>query len=78
MIGETYAGVHGLVCCLVGSGISFGYIKSGLSCLFAYESHQSRDDGACHKCSLVGAGENIQQHIAWPSGSLLVGSIPVH
>ena len=35
------------------------------------------DDGVCHKCNLVGAGETIRRCIAWPSGSLLVGSGPV-
>ena len=35
---------------------SLKYIKSGLSCLFAYQSRQSMslDDGACHKHNLVG------------------------
>ena len=40
----------------------------------------SLDDGACHKRNLVEAGwsdvwagETIQQHIALPSGNLLVG-----
>ena len=37
----------------------------------------SLDDGACHERNLVGAGEIIRQCIAWPSGSLLVGSGPV-
>ena len=32
------------------------------------------DDGVCHKRNLVGAGETIRWCIAWPLGSLLVGS----
>ena len=38
----------------------------------------SLDDGAGHKRSLVEAGETVRWCIAWPSGSLLVGSSPVH
>ena len=34
----------------------------------------SLDDGACHKRNLVGVGETIRRCIAWPSGSLFVGS----
>ena len=36
----------------------------------------SLDDGTCHKHNLVGAGETIRWCIAWPLGSLLVGSGP--
>ena len=38
---------------------------------------RSLDDGVCHKRSLVEDGETIRWYIAWPSGSLLVGSGPV-
>ena len=38
----------------------------------------SSDDGVCDEHNLVGAGETIQRCIAWPSGSLLVGSGPAY
>ena len=43
------------------------YIKSGLSCLFAYQFRQS----------IVWTMETIRRCIAWTSASLLVGSGPV-
>ena len=55
------------------------YIKSvKLPVCISVSPVHSLDDGACHKRNLVGAGETIRWCIAWPSGSLHVGSGPVH
>ena len=54
---------------------SLKYIKSGLLPIsISVSPVHSLDDGTCHKHNLVGAGETIRWCIAWPSGSLLVGS----
>ena len=62
------------------------YIKSGLSCpiCISVSPVHSLDDGAFHKPNLVGAdwsdlwaGQTIRWCIAWPLGSLFVGSCPM-
>ena len=56
---------------------SLKYIKSSLLPIsISVSPVHSLDDGTCHKDNLVGAGETIRWCIAWPLGSLLVGSGP--
>ena len=54
---------------------SLKYIKSGFKwpISISVSPVHSLDDGACHKHSLVGAGETIRRCITWPLGQPACG-----